>query len=155
MPRTPVLVNGQVFVVDRQRLIAAQGDPFLGGLIAGIGKLAFKGIKALVGKIRGPGTAGLITQGKAPFSVAKSLARVGPGTAGVAAGIAGGFLAQEAATFAVDAFGNRIRKRRRMNVTNVKALRRSMRRVQGFACMAEKTIDFTKRVKMRKRKRTC
>lgn len=41
----------------------------------------------------------------------------------------------------------------RMNVTNSRALRRSMRRVQGFARLAKKTITFTQRVKMKKRRR--
>lgn len=43
--------------------------------------------------------------------------------------------------------------RRRMHVTNVKALRRAMRRVKGFAHLAQKTIGFTKRVKMKTRRR--
>jgi hypothetical protein len=42
---------------------------------------------------------------------------------------------------------------RRMNVGNVRALRRSMRRVQGFAKLAKKTIQFTQRVRMKKRGR--
>lgn len=45
------------------------------------------------------------------------------------------------------------RRRRRMNVLNPRALRRSMRRVQGFAKFASKTISFTKRVRMKKRRR--
>lgn len=45
------------------------------------------------------------------------------------------------------------RRRRRMNVLNPRALRRSMRRVQGFAKFATKTISFTKRVRMKKRRR--
>jgi hypothetical protein len=48
---------------------------------------------------------------------------------------------------------NRGRSYRRMNVLNPRALRRSMRRVQGFAKFARKTISFTSRVKMRKRGR--
>lgn len=42
---------------------------------------------------------------------------------------------------------------RRMNVGNVRALRRSMRRVQAFAKLARRTIQFTQRVKMKKRGR--
>jgi len=42
-------------------------------------------------------------------------------------------------------------RNRRMNVANPRALRKSMRRVQGFERLARKTIRFTKRVKMRKR----
>ena len=50
----------------------------------------------------------------------------------------------------------RYRRGRRMNVLNPKALRRSMRRVQGFAKFAKKTISFTRRVKMKKaRRRVC
>lgn len=45
------------------------------------------------------------------------------------------------------------RRRRRMNVLNPKALRRGMRRVQGFAKFASKTISFTKRVRMKKARR--
>jgi len=44
-------------------------------------------------------------------------------------------------------------RNRRMNVANPRALRRGMRRVQGFERLARKTIRFTKRVKMKKR--TC
>jgi len=39
-----------------------------------------------------------------------------------------------------------------MNIANPRALRRSMRRVQGFEKLARRTITFTRRVKMRKRK---
>jgi len=40
---------------------------------------------------------------------------------------------------------------RSMNITNPKALRRAMRRVQGFEKLAKRTIQFTSRTKMRKR----
>lgn len=43
-------------------------------------------------------------------------------------------------------------RNRRMNVANPRALRRSMRRVQGFEKLARRTITFTRRVKMKKRK---
>jgi len=45
------------------------------------------------------------------------------------------------------------RKYRRMNPGNIRALRRSMRRVQSFAKLARKTISFTQRVKMKKGRR--
>lgn len=41
------------------------------------------------------------------------------------------------------------RHHRHMHVTNVKALRRAMRRVQGFAHLAKSTINFTHHVKMK------
>lgn len=41
----------------------------------------------------------------------------------------------------------------RMNPLNPRALRRSMRRVQSFAKFAKRTIAFTHRVRMKKRRR--
>ena len=41
-------------------------------------------------------------------------------------------------------------RNRRMNVANPRALRRSMRRVQGFEKLARRTITFTKRVRIKK-----
>jgi len=43
-------------------------------------------------------------------------------------------------------------RNRRMNVANPRALRRGMRRVQGFEKLAKRTIQFTRRVRMKKRK---
>lgn len=48
--------------------------------------------------------------------------------------------------------GTKCVRNRRMNVANPRALRRSMRRVQGFEKLARRTISFTRRVKMKKRK---
>lgn len=53
--------------------------------------------------------------------------------------------------FAKDGSGRLVRNRR-MNVSNPRALRRSMRRVQGFEKLAKRTIQFTRRVRMKKRK---
>jgi len=50
---------------------------------------------------------------------------------------------------AKDGSGRCVRNRR-MNIANPKALRRSMRRVQGFEKLARRTISFTRRVKMKK-----
>jgi len=50
---------------------------------------------------------------------------------------------------AKDGTGRCVRNRR-MNVANPRALRRSMRRVQGFEKLARRTISFTRRVKMKK-----
>jgi hypothetical protein len=41
-------------------------------------------------------------------------------------------------------------RNRRMNIANPKALRKAMRRVQGFEKLAKRTIQFTRRVKMKK-----
>ena len=53
--------------------------------------------------------------------------------------------------FAKDGSGRLVRNRR-MNVANPRALRRSMRRVQGFEKLARRTITFTRRTKMKKRR---
>ena len=45
-------------------------------------------------------------------------------------------------------------KRPSMNPTNPRALGRSMRRVNAFASIAKRTISFTKRVRMKSKKRT-
>jgi len=52
--------------------------------------------------------------------------------------------------YAKDGSGRMVRNRR-MNIANPRALRRAMRRVQGFEKMAKRTIQFTRRVKMKKR----
>ncbi len=49
----------------------------------------------------------------------------------------------------------RLVRNRRMNIANPRALRRAMRRVQGFEKLARRTISFTRRVKMKKRKAPC
>ena len=41
-------------------------------------------------------------------------------------------------------------RNRRMNIANPRALRRGMRRVQGFEKLAKRTISFTRRVKLKK-----
>jgi len=46
--------------------------------------------------------------------------------------------------------GTRWVRNRRMNVTNPRALRRAMRRVQGFEKLAKRTISFTKRTRLKK-----
>ena len=63
----------------------------------------------------------------------------------------GGSMVPSGYHFAKDGSGRLVRNRR-MNVANPRALRRSMRRVQGFEKLARRTITFTRRVKMKKRK---
>jgi len=68
---------------------------------------------------------------------------LGPQAAGAMAGVCptGYHLAK-------DGSGRMVRNRR-MNIANPRALRRAMRRVQGFEKMAKRTISFTKRVRMK------
>ncbi len=104
----------------------------------------------VVGQVSMPGgasfTGGVMvpTQGRLPPFIAK-----GPGV--LPAGGRGGALIPSGWHFAKDGSGKLVRNRR-MNVANPRALRRSMRRVQGFEKLARRTITFTRRVKMKKRK---
>jgi len=52
---------------------------------------------------------------------------------------------------AKDGSGRWVRNRR-MNIANPRALRRAMRRVQGFEKLAKRTITFTRRTKLKTRK---
>lgn len=45
------------------------------------------------------------------------------------------------------------RARPKMQCTNTRALKRAMKRVQCFAALAKKTISFTSKVKMKKRRK--
>ncbi len=47
--------------------------------------------------------------------------------------------------------GTRCVRNRRMNTCNPRALRRAMRRVQGFEKLAKRTIVFTRRTKLKKK----
>ena len=67
------------------------------------------------------------------------------------AGGRGGQMIPSGYHFAKDGSGRLVRNRR-MNVANPRALRRSMRRVQGFEKLAKRTIQFTRRVRMKKSK---
>lgn len=125
------------------------GDPFLGGLFKGIGKAV-----GFVGKAAGilPGGGGASKKAIQEAveaglgKVAKS--KVARGAAvGVGAGLLGGVLAGRASRGAAGMGGRRYR---RMNPGNVRALRRSMRRVNSFAKLARQTISFTHRVRMKK-----
>jgi len=73
----------------------------------------------------------------------------GPGV--LPGGGRGGALMPSGYHFAKDGSGRLVRNRR-MNVANPRALRKAMRRVQGFEKLARRTIQFTRRVKMKKRK---
>ena len=52
--------------------------------------------------------------------------------------------------YAKDGSGRLVRNRR-MNIANPRALRRAMRRVQGFEKLAKRTITFTRRTRLKKK----
>jgi len=108
----------------------------IGGALTMPGGMSF-GINVPVGPIM-PGMGRL-----PPFTAS------GPGV--LPAGGRGGSLMPSGYHFAKDGSGRLVRNRR-MNVANPRALRRSMRRVQGFEKLARRTISFTRRVKMKKRR---
>lgn len=81
-----------------------------------------------------------------PGGVSISAARV-PGVSQYAAPVAGGVTPSG---YHLDkATRSRWVRNRRMNIANPRALRRAMRRVQGFEKLAKRTISFTRRVKMK------
>ncbi len=67
------------------------------------------------------------------------------------AGGRGGTMVPSGYHFAKDGSGRLVRNRR-MNVANPRALRRAMRRAQGFEKLARRSINFNKRVRPARRK---
>ncbi len=65
----------------------------------------------------------------------------------------GGGMVPSGYHFAKDGSGKLVRNRR-MNVANPRALRRAMRRAQGFEKLAKRAINFNKRVRPARRKRS-
>jgi len=104
------------------------------------GGLSFPGGTSIVGGL-GPMVPG---QGRLPPFTATG-AGVLPAGGRAGAGVPSGY------HFAKDGSGRLVRNRR-MNIANPRALRRAMRRVQGFEKLARRTITFTRRVKMKRRK---
>lgn len=90
------------------------------------------------------GTAMIPGQGRLPPYTA-----AGPGV--LPGGGRGGQMVPSGYHFVKSGEGYLVRNRR-MNVANPRALRKAMRRVQGFEKLARRTIQFTRRVKMKKRK---
>ena len=110
---------------------AGRGFP-VGGAVTFPGGISISGGAMVPGRGRLP-----------PFTA------TGPGV--LPAGGRDGAMVPSGYHFAKDGSGRLVRNRR-MNVANPRALRRSMRRVQGFEKLARRTITFTRRVKMKKRK---
>ncbi len=139
------------------------GDPgFLSSL--------WKGIKTVGKMLFTPAlpTPGLpppvyMPQAPAPSGFMPGVGARGPAMAGFrlpATGAGGRMITGPGAVAAVDgtcpvgyhldkATRSRCVRNRRMNIANPRALRRSMRRVQGFEKLAKRTIRFTRRVKMK------
>lgn len=158
------------FLSSLWRGVKKIAGPIIGGLIAGPagvaigGAIGGGGAPAPVRLPTIPGTVGgaisfpggtTISTAYQPRGLVPGQGRLPPFTAtgpGVLpAGGRGGPMVPSGYHFAKDGSGRLVRNRR-MNVANPRALRRSMRRVQGFEKLARRTITFTKRVRMKKRK---
>lgn len=118
--------------MSRMRAQAAAGDPFLGGLVKGIGKVlggvakvAAPVLGGVVGGAPGALLGGLVrrvTQRQVPAAPSIQVPQI---MAGYRPGVRGPGM--------VPGVGAEPKKRRRMNYANQRALRRSLRRVTGYA----------------------
>lgn len=146
--------------------------PIIGGLIAGPAGVAIGGAVTgggrtppilpqmaagtqVVGQVTMPGGAsfgGGVQLGPQGFRTPKA-GRFGPPRIAGPVGPAGTGGCPSGYHYAKDGSGRMVRNRR-MNVANPRALRRSMRRVQGFEKLARRTITFTRRTRLKKRKST-
>jgi len=136
----------------------------IGGIIGGpvgalVGAAGSGGGARAAAPLQIPGTVGgAITfpyqrQAVVPYKYPRAIAgQVRPPMPGTPAGMPMG-ACPTGYHYAKDGSGRMVRNRR-MNVANPRALRRSMRRVQGFEKLAKRTIQFTRRVKMKKRRST-
>lgn len=127
-----------------------QGDPFLGGLLKTVGR----GISGAVGGFLGGGPIGAITGGVRAISGATFTRRtpqptslrtpVGAPVPRVSIGQRFRTAGQAMIPGGVEPFAAPPKKKyRRMNVTNDKALRRAVRRQQGFVKLAKKALQGT------------
>jgi len=144
------------------------GDP---GWLSGAWKVIKKVAPRILGGLIGGPVGAVITGatvGGAVIAATKPRAPVGPpppGSIGGAVSFPGGttvsvagVLPSHAAVGAHAPAGYHLDKatrsrwvrNRRMNIANPRALRKAMRRVQGFEKLAKRTITFTRRVKMKK-----
>jgi hypothetical protein len=126
------------------RAYQAKGDPFLGGLIKGIGRV--------IGSVTGLSRPGIGMQlPKMLPAIGRTVGKFPGGKKGAL--IAGGALGAGALAGGMAGMMHGGKHYRRTNVGNVKALRRAMRRVQGFAKLANSTMTFTRHHRIKKRKR--
>lgn len=117
------------------------GDPFLGGLIGGIARGASKLLSRPVLKGVMAGAGGALKKIPAPV-----LGGIMSGVAGAGVGaLLGGMGSQDR--------GGSGRSYRRMNPGNIRALRRSIRRVKSFEKLAKESVRIASTVKMRRRRK--
>lgn len=116
--------------------------PKLPGIVGGA--VSFPGGTS-IGMGYQPGQPGVMVPGQGP------LPPFAPGGVGQAG--RGGSLMPSGYHYAKDGSGRLVRNRR-MNVANPRALRRAMRRAQGFEKLAKRAINFNKRVRPARKRST-
>lgn len=107
-----------------------RGDPFLGGLVAGFAGKALGRVGSWIGKKVGGA-------GRAAGPIIRDAA---PAVAGGAVGMAIPRLGPMVERMGPISFGSK-KQYRRMNPLNPKALRRALRRAEGFEKFAQKTVN--------------
>jgi len=123
--------------------------PWAGAIIGGPVGVAVGALGGAVAATRKPATPALPPP---PGSIGGAVSFPGGTTVSVAGVIPhAGIGAHAPSGYHLDkATRSRWVRNRRMNVANPRALRKAMRRVQGFEKLAKRTITFTRRVKMKK-----
>lgn len=112
-----------------------RGDPFLGGIIAGAaGKLVGKAARFIGRKVGGRARA-------AGQALAPIMRDAAPGMVGGAAGYTIGRLPQLSPSAPMGPLFDEKKKYRRMNPLNPRALRRALRRAEGFEKFAKRTVN--------------
>jgi len=143
------------------------GDPFFGALLGKAAGFVLPKVGSLIRKVlptRGS-IAGIASPISLPGAGILPMGRLGrmARAVGGAAALGGGFEAGSRliggalgpSGEAVGGFGRARGRYRRMNAGNVKALRRSIRRVCAFRDLARSTISLTKEVRVRKARKKC
>jgi len=141
------------------------GDP---GFLSGLWKVVKKVARPILGGIVGGPIGAVVAGGSAVATRVATAPPIAPpaGSIGGAISFPGGVSISGAlvpglpgaiaaggqpAGFHLDkATRSRWVRNRRMNVANPRALRKAMRRVQGFEKLAKRTIQFTRRVRIKK-----
>lgn len=113
--------------------------PGVGGIVSkGISAITNRGASNVAGKVAATGGA-IVKAGKGVIMKHPVLSAAGAAGAIGATGVVAGRLSRGAGAMTV---GGRIRRHRRMNVCNPRALRKAIRRTHGFAKLAMRTIHL-------------
>lgn len=133
------------------RAYQAKGDPFLGGLIKGIGR-AVGGVARNFLGLGGPATQVVMPgMGKIGAKAGQIVSKFPGGKKGAA--IAAGALGAGALGGMMGGMMGGAPRRKHRTVIDVTALRRAMNRVDRFTKLAKRTMTFTHTHRMKRRRR--